>query len=357
MTDPKPQFSDTQEATDSTRRALPGPLRYMIAASLAGSFMPLIIHLAGSSQSPFFINALLRAATAIGCIIFLLSFRRNASITPWEFSQIRKNILVWPANRPILWAIMGSMEYGLFALSTRFIRIPVTTILFEMHPVAIILMASWLFRGTQRYHQNNRATAIPIALSTLGLVLVNGSQLGGLGDITPRFLWTSLIGIGLAALGIASASLSLFGIRWGANLSRRLRPGEQARDFEFHMSVISYLMVSTLSAPISMAIGLTSGETMTAQAATITLAGALSANSVAGIAWRKSLLSTRNLGVNAVGFGTPVLSIFWLYWIGHAQVARWDYLAIGTAAIILANLIINRTRSTNPSTAALDKTR
>ena len=61
----------------------------------------------------------------------------------------------------------------------------------------------------------------------------------------------------------------------------------------------------------------------------------------AWIAWRKANITTDNLGINALGFVTPIMSLFWLFWIAQARVARWDYLVIGTAAVITANLLIS----------------
>ena len=59
------------------------------------------------------------------------------------------------------------------------------------------------------------------------------------------------------------------------------------------------------------------------------------------IAWRKANIYTTNLGINALAYATPVLSLIWLFSLGQANVTRVDYLVIGAAAIITANLLIN----------------
>ena len=49
----------------------------------------------------------------------------------------------------------------------------------------------------------------------------------------------------------------------------------------------------------------------------------------------------RRLGLNAFGFAIPVLSLIWLGLFSEIEVARVDYLIIGFAAILAANLLIN----------------
>ncbi|MCY3692970.1 MAG: hypothetical protein OXH30_13335, partial [Chloroflexi bacterium] len=50
---------------------------------------------------------------------------------------------------------------------------------------------------------------------------------------------------------------------------------------------------------------------------------------------------TNNLGINAISYGTPIFSLFWLFLFAEVDISRVDYLIIGTAAIISANLLIN----------------
>ena len=59
------------------------------------------------------------------------------------------------------------------------------------------------------------------------------------------------------------------------------------------------------------------------------------------IFYRKAALSTDNLGINALGYAIPILSLMWLGLFSHIGVARVDYLVIGAAAIIVSNLLIN----------------
>ena len=317
-------------------------LGYMLIASITNSVIPLVVHLAGASHTPFLFNVYIRAGVAVGCLLFLIASARmpSSQMRIRDILRIQKHIIAWPHNKLIIIATVGSLDYGLFALSTRFIQIPVSTILFEMYPVGIILAASWLFRSTGRYQGLTPGTAPPIILSLAGLVFANTSQLPGFSALTPGFLWTSLTGITLVALAIISASLSVCGLRWAADLSTKLPGKPNPRGLELEYAVIAFLVVSLISIPISLGAGLTLGESINSGAALAWIIGGAAANAAAAIVWRKAILITDNLGINAVGFITPVLSILWLYWVAHANVARWDYLLIGATAIITANLWI-----------------
>ena len=314
---------------------------YMLIASIAFSLLPLVVNLAGGAQAPFLFNAWLRLGVAGGCLVFLIVSFRGGHLRVEDVVLVGKRLFVWPANAPIIWAVAGSLDYALFAWSVKFIDITVAAILFEMYPVGIILFASWLFRGEMRYRRVTVTTAFLISLSMVGLVFANVSQVSGFGVVGPAFLWRSLIGVALVAAAIVAVSLSVFGLRWGADLSAELSRGPEVRSLELYCVVIALLAVSLFSIPVSLGVGLAAGESISSDALVIGVAGGVLANAVASIAWRKSVLMTDNLGINAIGFAIPVMSLLWLYLIADACVARWDYLVIGAAAIVTANLLIN----------------
>ena len=314
---------------------------YMLIVSIAFSLIPLVVHLAGGAQAPFLFNAWLRTGVAVACLLFLIIFFRSGHLRGEDVVLIGRRLFVWPASAPMIWAVVGSLDYALFAWSTGFIDITVAAILFEMYPVGIILFASWLFRGGTRFRRITVTTVFLISLSMVGLVFANVSQVAGFGVVGAAFLWRSLVGAALVAAAIVAVSLSVFGLRWGADLSRELSRGPEARSLELYCVVIALFVVSLVSVPVSLGVGLAAGESVTSDALLIAVAGGVLANAVASIAWRKSVLTTDNLGINAIGFAIPVMSLLWLYWIVDIDVARWDYLIIGAAAIITANLLIN----------------
>ncbi len=61
----------------------------------------------------------------------------------------------------------------------------------------------------------------------------------------------------------------------------------------------------------------------------------------ASISWRNANIITSNLGINAIGYSTPALTLLWLFLFWNIEVERPGLLIIGTAAIVTANLLIN----------------
>ena len=99
---------------------------------------------------------------------------------------------------------------------------------------------------------------------------------------------------------------------------------------------------NAVSVPVNAAIGLARGETISFQslAIGIFIGGAL-IQAIPSIAWRAANLATHNLGINAMLYGVPMLSLLWLWVFSHIGVARPDYYVIGVAGIFTANLLIN----------------
>ena len=310
---------------------------YMMVAALVYSLIPLVVALSGGAQVPFVFNAWLSLGVAVGCVLFLLvSFRGVRA----DFVVIRDRLVRWPACGFLLLACGGSLDYALFAWSLRFIDIMVAVILFEVSPVGTILCASWAFRGGGRYRRLGGFLLFLLSLCVAGVVFANLSQVPGLEAVGVRFLWNSALGAGLVMGAVFAVALSVFGVRWGVDLSRALSVGRPAVSVELACGVMALLVVSLVSVPVSAGIGLAAGETLFPSGFLMALAGGVFANALASIAWRKSVLSTDNLGVNAIGFGAPVLSLLWLYWFAHTDVVRWHYLLLGAGAILSSNLLI-----------------
>ena len=88
-------------------------------------------------------------------------------------------------------------------------------------------------------------------------------------------------------------------------------------------------------------IGVLMGETLALRDAGLTVIGGIFAHAFANICWRSANLLTDNLGINALAYGIPILSLTWLFLFAEVNVPRIDFLIIGAAAIITANLLIN----------------
>ena len=210
-----------------------------------------------------------------------------------------------------------------------------------MYPAGIMFVIAWLFREDERYRRVTFATVGLIVLSMAGLVFANASQITDFGSLKPAFLWDSAVGVGLVGLGIVGGSLAVYGLRWGVDVSGELSEGPGRKAVDLYCVVIALFVVSLVSVLVNLAAGLAMGERMSSVGVLTAFSGGLFANAVGSIAWRKSSLETTIIGINAIGFAVPVLSVFWLFWIGNVEVGRWDFLIIGTTAIVAANVLIN----------------
>ena len=319
----------------------------MLLATFAVSLIPFSIHMTQGSEAPFLFNMWLRLGVAGGCVAFLIVQRSPLGLR--HLRPIAQRIFLWPANAPVLLAILGSIDFALFAWSTAFIQIPAAVVIFEMHPIILMVTTSQLFRTTGRYQKLGASMSLPLLLCVLGLIFANASQFEHLSDLNPGFILDSIFGMAILAAAVGSTSLTVVGIHWGTTLKEKLSKTDDPEVHELHYVVLALLIISVASLPLNLIPAVITHESLSANSALAAVLTGLTANAVASIAWRKFTLVTRNLGTNAIAFTTPVLSIIWLYWIGNVQVTRWDYLAVGALAIILANLLITFKRDTTQS--------
>ncbi len=74
---------------------------------------------------------------------------------------------------------------------------------------------------------------------------------------------------------------------------------------------------------------------------------------VGDIFFRIANAKTTNLGINALGYATPVVALIWLALASRIDVPHIDWLVIGLIAIIVANLLLNFTAEIRSAYKAL----
>ena len=331
------------ELVASTRIANPGgnnlsAAGYMLFAVFGFSLIPLFIDLAAGFQSPFLFNAWFRVGASIGCLLFLLTYYRRTRLGRNSWTIIRNWVFGWPDNKLLVLATVVNFEYALFAWSLRFISITTAAVLFETGPILVILFAARIFRREERYRKITFTTMSLILLSMAGFIFAIASQTVSFNDGV--FLLNSLIGVILVFIALLAQSFVAFGLKWSTDLGKELSHGKEVKAVEFYCAIMALFITNSVSVAVSAGIGLASGERMAFDNPAIVIAGGIPI-AFAWIAWRKANITTDNLGINALGFVTPIMSLFWLFLIAKVHVARWDYLVIGTAAVIAANLLIN----------------
>ena len=326
---------------------------YMGASVVAASFVPLVVSRSGGAEAPFLFNSLLRVGVSAGSLIFLLLIFRHTLFDSQNLSVVRDHVLAWKHNKFLILAVITNLNYVMFAWSVKFLDIAVSSVLFDTWPTLVIFLTAWLFRKSGRYRPLSKYMVFLTSVSLVGFLFGLLSQNPGGGGVGGTLTGSTLIGGGLVALGVLSSAFLAFGIKWGADLGSELVARDRCRSLELFGAVFAFLTASSISGVINGAIGLGIGESfsfsrdvafalgLTLPAFAVAILGGVFAQALGGILYRHANFLTNTCGINSVVYATPVLSLCWLYAFGEANVARFDYLAIGATAIIVSNVLIN----------------
>ena len=343
------------ESLDAARRGFNlVAASYMLFAVSVFSLVPLAINLSGGPQAPFLFNAWFRLGTAVGCTSFLVAFHWHTLLEKQIVLLIGMRVFEGPSNKLIVGTIISTFDFALLAWSARYVDIAVSTILFEAWPVFMILFTHRLFREEGRYRNISPMMMGLTVLSLTGFLFAISSQVSDINSLAGflHTLWSFWEGVLLAVAAIICTMFFTSAWKWGVIVNEEVAQGPGDESLDLCFVVVAYLIASLVS--LLAAVGLASFEgvgmsfrgMVIASAAGIFLA-------IGNISWGKANLATDNLGINAMAYAVPVLSIMalsiiprFLVWIGmvdvpQAGVSRWDLLVIGAAAIIASNLLIN----------------
>ena len=315
---------------------------YMVIVVVGISVIPLLLNLGGSSDAPFLFNAFWRLGVALGCLFFVCAFYLPVITNLGVLRLVVRRVACWA----ILFAVLGNCEYLLFAWSNSFIDISVVTILYEIWPLFLIWLTAYLFRNDPRYRKLKYSSFPLLVFPFIGYLLAIASQTGELSLDFSGGLGTTAIGVVLALGAALLAPLMAFGFKWGAELSEEINGNFEQynlsyRNLDMFCAILAFLVSSGGASIINFSAGLISGESVTTYMMLVAVVGGAVANAVGGIAWRKAQFSTDNLGVHAMAFSVPVVALIFLFSFQQAEISRVDLLVIGSAMIIVANLLIN----------------
>ena len=314
---------------------------FMLLAVIGFSLIPLLVAGGSGAESPFLFSAALRLGLGFGHVVFLSiffgSFLRDRTV----LMLISQRAFSWS----MLFVVLNQFEYGLFAWATRFVDISVAAVLFESWPIFLILLTALLFRDETRYRKVSPDTLLLLVIGFAGFVFVAASESGGFGDWNDSQFINTLIGISIVLLAVISASFSAFGFRWGTDLSKELPSslliGRNRNLVDVCCVLVASCIGNFVGSGLNAIVGFSTGEPILAGAAVVGIVGGMFAHALANIAWRAANLMTDNLGINAFSYATPIFSLVWLFLFAEVDIARVDYLVIGAAGIISANLLIN----------------
>ena len=231
----------------------PAAIAFMTLAVICFSWIPLTISANDGESSPLLFSSTWRAGALTTYIIALLALYRPL-LNRRDLGRTLKLLTQSPYRRLIAIEAASTLDYALFALSTRYIDVAATAIAFEIWPITVMLILARL------YHRK-----IPVRTYILAPICFPGF------------------------LSVAT--------------------GEQGGLPELQDTV-----TANPTTPVSAAIGLTIGgpaefPTLLSQpgpeALKVTAGGALLAGGA--IMWQSANARTPNLGINTLNYLTPAL--------------------------------------------------
>ena len=316
----------------------------MLASAFCYSFIPLVIVWSGGGDEPFLFSVGWRVGVTAGYLAFLVTWYRRLVTDRRIMGIVLRRVVSWS----IVWVAVSNFEIVLYAVSTRFIDISVAAVLFELGPVVEIIFMDRILRTTGVYRALRPSTLVMIAFCFVGVAFLVAGQHGGFAlweGSTSGSLFSLLGGVVLAFFGVVALALVALGYKWGFRLSAELRASGVEGFSEFSLSLFCILMAlligNLVSIPVNTAIGLALGESLGWNAFGLIVIGGIVVNALGSILARMSILQTDDLGVNVLGYATPVLALGWLFLFAEVDVAKVEYLVIGTVAILSANLLMN----------------
>ena len=320
---------------------------YMTAASVSFSFVPALIGNAATA-SPMIFGALWR--TGLISVLLLYIFLRHRHVM--ESASIRA--ISRKLTSPYLIAtFIGQFDYVMVAIANKHMNIAVVSSVFNTYTLLSVCITAFLFRGQQRYRPISGATIPLYLIGLVGVGLTILSQDGRIEfAVDSQGVTGTAIFITLAAPILSSGAAGA--MKWGTELSKSLQSStlnqNEVANHELGYVLLATTIGSLVTIPINCMLAVATGSIYATTRETVVMAiiGGLILNPIALVPWRKANIITTNLGVNAISYCTPLLTLIWLFLLQRASVARMDYLIIGTITIAGTNLLINTERSVNP---------
>ena len=140
----------------------------MFAAVIAMSLFPVVIIRSGGIEAPFSFNSAWRLGSAFGSLLFLLVFYRSVLLNREVLSLAGRNAGSWT----LLAAVPTSFDYALFSAATGFLDASISAVLFEVWPIILILLASFLLRRSRTELSGTVGAAVRLRLRFQGRLTV-----------------------------------------------------------------------------------------------------------------------------------------------------------------------------------------
>lgn len=312
-------------------------LAVMLGSVFWGSLIPVFLALLGDQGSPF---------------IFASGWRLGTGLSSLAGAALCLRTLAWPDRGvllgewrrllclPVLLTMTGSLDYGLFLLSLRFISAPVATVLVEAH----LLLGAFVlvFRSGSRYRDRVWLLFALLLLGFLGVAFLVASEYGGLAVLAGGFAglrpaWGCL----LAFMGAAALAPAYTLMRW-ADRTGSLVGGACSQARRSTVIVLAGLSAGNmLAVPFCLSIGLAMGEPWPELTSLgWAFLGGFLVNGLTVQGWRVSLTLTSYVGVGSLLYLIPMLALGWYWLLGMVERVNVLLLLLGLLLILGSSLML-----------------
>ena len=361
------------------------PRLTIIYVAVLYSFAPLLFEWTAQNSNPFFYNAAVRGVQAAVMAVWLRHTYRATAQTaagngrsifgtskqfrdvvthPLDLFRYRdtngrismpSSVRDW-ALSPVVWAVLANFTYAFYVWSTQLVATAVATTIFELYPAVMIIAFNYFARRDNDLlaAARNRLTPTRItclAFTPVGVGLVVLSQTDGFQGSFNQYLHAGLGGIGLAVIAAVLSGLSpVATIRFGQRLALLNDPEAGSataangthRLLVLWLSIFGFCLVSLLSVPVNVILGLRFGGAATFDLRDVVIGsviGGVLLFGIAGILERKANVDTDDSTINAGYYLTPVLALVWLAIVG-IEIARFGLFVAGAAMLVVLVTVI-----------------
>ena len=315
---------------------------WMMLSVIPVSFLGLVIAWAEPSTSPLLYAALDNIFAALLISLAAVKF------CPRLFSPQVVRLVMHPPRKAARMNFLmlpciasGLLTLPLLALASAYLGVMSAIIIFELRSIFLILLNRNLFQNTGRYRPLTVWTWFLLVLGLVGFGFVTIGQSGGglLGvDISLSALGGSLLGL-IAAF--SSASLVSFSIKHASMLHRVVKEETGEHIDEVFCTFVSLLAGRIIAGVVLIFASIHLSEDWTIRILSAGFITGAFITAVSNIAFRQANLLTKNLGINALRYTTPLFAVLWLILFADPVFSNVAFLVVGASAIITSNLLIN----------------
>ena len=320
------------------------PVFYMMISVASYSFFPVLFTLGGAKESPILFTAIYLGGSGVFLGAATLFVKRKLLLRREVIEDVKSQC----KTRLMLVSIVGYGGFFLFALGLSFVDVSIAAILLETWPLFLIILVAFLFKDSRRYVRLSFSTLIFVFLSLFGVAFVILSHNDAPQPILailaikddfadPRTLLGVLLVLG-AAVFTATKGVTF---KMGNLLAKKHAHKKDKRTEEIVFALVMTCIGKIIASTVLCVIGLAVSETISLHQLSYALMNGVVVTSFGTVAFRAANLKTKDLGVNALSYATPLITLMWLWMLSILNVSHLDYLIIGAMGIIASNLLIN----------------